>query len=67
MTKLITNHELAGLTLSELQGLFRRIFNELAQSDLGTPQRRNSLASLENIQRELNSRYASQWNPGAGL
>lgn len=57
MTKLITNHELAGLTLSELQGLFRRIFNELAQSDPGTPQRRNSLASLENIQREIDRRY----------
>ncbi|PIR00605.1 MAG: hypothetical protein COV66_05470 [Nitrospinae bacterium CG11_big_fil_rev_8_21_14_0_20_45_15] len=67
MTKLITNRELAGLTLRELQGLFRRIFNELAQSDPGTPQRRNSLASLENIQREINRRYARQWNPGAGL
>ncbi len=58
MTKLITNHELAGLTLSELQGLYRRIFNELAQSDPHTPQRRNSLASLENIQREINRRYS---------
>ena len=67
MTKLITNHELGRLSLTELQGLYRRIFNQLAQSQPGSPERRNALASLENIQRELNRRYACQWNPEVGL
>ena len=58
MTHLITNHELTRLSLAELQGLYRIIFNELAQSQPGMPERRNALASLENIQRELNRRYS---------
>ena len=65
MTHLITNHELGRLSLAELQGFYRKVFNQLAQSQPGSPERRNALASLENIQRELNRRYARQWNPGA--
>ena len=62
MTHFITNHELARLSLHELQGLYRKVFNDLVQSQPGTPERRNALASLDNIQRELNRRYACQWN-----
>ena len=58
MTTLITNHELAQLSLHELQRLYRKVFNDLAQSQPGMPERRNALASLENIQRELNRRYS---------
>ena len=56
MTHLITNHELTRLSLAELQGLYRIIFNELAQSQPGTPERRNALASLERILREIRRR-----------
>jgi len=58
MTKLITRYELSKLSLGELHGLYRQLFNALVQSHFGTYQRRNALASLENISNELNSRYA---------
>ena len=50
---LITRAELANLTLLELQGLYTRIFNALAASKAGSHERRNALASLENIQRAI--------------
>ncbi len=55
--KLITRHELSGLTLDELRGLHRHAFNALAQSQPESHQRRNALASLETIQHELHRRY----------
>ena len=58
MIHLIINHELARFNLHELKGLYRKVFNDLAKSQPGTPERRNALASLENIQRELNRRYS---------
>ncbi len=67
MTTLITTNELGRLSLKQLQGLYRKVFQELIQSKPGSPERRNALASLENIQRELNLRFASQWNPKVGL
>ena len=51
--KLITRFELAALSESELRGLMRETFNALARSKSGTPERRNALASLENIQAEI--------------
>lgn len=51
--KLVTRFELAAKTENELRGLLREAFNELAKSDFDTHQRRNALASIENIQREL--------------
>ena len=54
--RLITRFELAVLNKNELHGLLRNAFNELARSDFDMHQRRNALASIENIQREIGSR-----------
>jgi hypothetical protein len=67
MTKLITINELARLNDSELYGLYRAIFYELVRSEPDTAQRRNSLASLENLQREINQCYSNHCKPGASL
>lgn len=64
--KLITRHELASKSISELRGLYRTVFNALVQSVPESAQRRNALASLENISREINQRYADQWRLDAG-
>ncbi len=56
---LITSYELASKSVSELRGLYRKVFNALVQSAPGSAERRNALASLENISRELNRRYAN--------
>ena len=55
--RLITRFELATHTLTELQLLYREIFNRLVASDARTPARSNALASLENIQTELAQRH----------
>jgi len=54
--KLITRFEIAAKNKNELYGLLRNAFNELAKSSPHTYQRRNALASIENIQREIGSR-----------
>ncbi len=54
--RLITRFELAAKNENELYGLLREVFNELARSDGDTHQRRNALASIENIQREIGLR-----------
>lgn len=54
--KLVTRFELASRSECELQGLYRDIFNALAQSAAGSAARRSALASLENIIAELNAR-----------
>lgn len=54
--KLVTHFELATKDDSELYALLREAFNSLTKSDPETPDRRNALASLENIQREIASR-----------
>lgn len=57
--KLVTQFELAKLNKNELRALLRHAFNELAKSSSDTYQRRNALASIENIQNELSSRAPS--------
>ncbi len=64
--KLITRYELASKSLLELRGLYCKVFNALVQSAPESAERRNALASLENISRELNQRYADQWRHDAG-
>jgi hypothetical protein len=59
--KLITRYELASKSIIELRGLYSTAFNALVQSVPESPRRRNALASLENISREINHRYADQW------
>ena len=54
--ELITRYELMTKSKNELLVLLRQTFNELAKSNPDTHQRRNALASIENIQRELGSR-----------
>lgn len=54
--RLITRFELATRKTNELQRLHRDIFNRLARTGANTAARRNALASLENIQRELAQR-----------
>ncbi|MBT3022054.1 MAG: hypothetical protein KUF77_09800 [Candidatus Thiodiazotropha sp. (ex Lucina aurantia)] len=54
--KLVTHFELATRDDSELYALLREAFNSLAKSNFDTPERRNALASIENIQREIASR-----------
>ena len=50
---LITRFELVKLSEPELRYLLRKTFNALAQSEPGSADRRNALASLENIEAEL--------------
>ncbi len=64
--KLITRHDLASKSILELRGLYRTAFNALVQSVSDSALRRNALASLENISREINQRYADQWKYDAG-
>jgi len=54
--RLITRFELAAKNENELHGLLREVFNELVRSEFDTYQRRNALASIENIQSEIGSR-----------
>lgn len=54
--RLITRFELAAKNETELSALLTFAFNELAKSEPQSPERRNSLASIENIQNEFASR-----------
>lgn len=53
--KLVTKFELAAENKTELHALLKEAFNELARSEPDTYQRRNALASIENIQSKLAS------------
>lgn len=54
--KLITRFELAAKNENELHAYLREAFNELARSEPDNHQRRNALASIENIRSELGAR-----------
>lgn len=54
--KLITRFELAAKNENELHFMLREVFNELTKSEPKSHQRRNALASIENIQNEISSR-----------
>ncbi len=56
MTKLVSRFELAAKNETELHAMLRGAFNELARSEPESHQRRNALASIENIQNEIGSR-----------
>ncbi len=53
MSKLITANELAGKSIPELRAVYRAAHDDLVRSEPGSPERRNALASLENISRAL--------------
>ncbi|MBL4712290.1 MAG: hypothetical protein JKX75_07305 [Gammaproteobacteria bacterium] len=54
--KLHTIFELATRSDTELHVIYRDVFNELARSEESSADRRNALASLENIRRVIRSR-----------
>jgi len=54
--RLITKFELASKTENELRGMLRLAFNAMATSKQSSAQRRNTLASIENIHSELGIR-----------
>lgn len=56
--KLISSHELQPRSLSDLADLFGKVSKGLVLTRRGTPERRNALASLENIARERRTRLA---------
>jgi hypothetical protein len=49
--KLLSNHELAKFGDAELSGMAWDLGLALVRTSRGTPERRNTLASLENIDR----------------
>ena len=49
--KLMSNHELQTRSESELSALFCMVSKGLVRTKKGSPERRNALASLENISR----------------
>lgn len=54
--RLVTRFELAAKNEGELHALLKEAFNALAGSEPNTYQRRNALATIDNIQNELGSR-----------
>jgi hypothetical protein len=64
MMKLITRFELATRATPELHALIRDLFNQLARSAPESAERRNGLASLENVQAELAHRSAHPLHHG---
>ena len=54
--KLISTHELSRCSDSELAALFHAVWIGLIRTTRGSPERRNALASLENISRARSSR-----------
>lgn len=58
--KLITRFELASTRTGDLYALRRDVFNNLVRSKPESPERRNALASLENIDAEIAVRPPTQ-------
>ena len=56
--RLITSVDLSKKSELELRGLFSMVSKALVQTERDTPERRNALASLENISRTLNGMRA---------
>ena len=61
--KLVTRFELAAKSENELRGLLRKAFNELAISEFGSHERRNALASIENIQKAISENLSRNHTP----
>ena len=63
--RLISAFELHRRSASELSDLFGHVSKGLAQTQRGTPERRNALASLGNIARARRARMAECRPPGS--
>ena len=51
--RLMTSSELSGKSKNELRGLFSKVSLFVVMTERDTPERRNSLATLENISRAM--------------
>ena len=65
--RLISNYELQKHSDSELSALFRTVSQGLVRTRRETPERRNALASLENISRARAVRMAKAHGMAGGL
>ncbi len=63
MDRLIMTQELHSLNETELRALLHEVSQQLARSNQGSHERRNALASYENIVRTLNMHRARQFKP----
>ena len=63
MNRIITQSELQNRNLEELKVAFHKAQQDLAMSAPNSPERRNALASLENIQRAMSSRQTLRPKP----
>ena len=63
MHPLITIITLEGMSDADLYALFDALWRALIQSDYGTADRRNILASMENIETVLRRRHARELQP----
>ena len=63
MSRLIMAQELKTHSIAELFSLLAAIKNDFAASNPGTPERRNAIASFENVQREINHRRSRHLQP----
>lgn len=57
MTRIITQADLQGCSLTELQALYRSVQHELVQSEPGSHARRQALASLETLSLAMAQRH----------
>ncbi|WP_305968479.1 MULTISPECIES: hypothetical protein [unclassified Mameliella] len=67
MITLLTMHELQGFTDQELDALHELYLTLLMETDPDTPDRRNILASLENIERMRGQRSKPRAKPPCGV
>ena len=56
MSRIITNADLQRRSLTELQAMYRKVHRDLVRSAKASAERRNALASLENISRAIRVR-----------
>lgn len=61
--KLISAHELHRRSANELSALFGQVSRGLVRTQRGSPERRNALATLENISRARRMKL-SDYGPG---
>jgi hypothetical protein len=62
MSRIITQADLQGRSLAELQTLYRSAYEELVRSESGSPARRDALASVETVSLAMARRRA--FGPG---
>lgn len=63
MCRIITESELTNKTDIELSALFRKVSQDIANSKIGSPERRKALASLDNISRAMRTRHSAPRYP----